>query len=438
MTTPRILTVPGAVPFVEVGVGDARVPIASPARWDVSKWDEVGAVWAGTEPAWLDVSCDVHAVDSYRGHDRTTDRWDVGTCTVTVSNASGWADPSTTPRTPGLQTLRPGRALRWGVSIDGGPRVVVWRGVIDRHDATYAGRLADTDSATLGAVDMLGDAGSATVPRVDPAVGANETCTARLHRILDALGVDPASRRIDTNATPMVATVLGAAGLDLLTVTAESVGGAIYGDTDGTVVFRQRDWQYWHPATPPNATIGNVTGGVCPSSWEVTFDRGDLITRAVVGAAGAVPIVVNDTAAQTLYGYETGPERTDLVTVDTGTLTMVANRLIAAGGAATMPRIRAVTLDAATSLEARNLAATVNPTGPSRYRVVLERAGRTVWDRQMFATSVTHTWDAAGWHVRIGLDDAAPWQAIGGRWDSAVWDGALWNTSAAELEGATA
>ena len=434
MSTPRIVTVAGAVPFVELGVGDSRLPVPAPGRWGTARWDQSGSVWGGTEPYWLDISCHVHAVDSFRGHDRTTERWQVGTCTVAVENPDGWADPTTTPANPALLALRPGRSLRWGMAIDGGPRKVMWRGVVDRHEAIYDGRLAVTDSATLGAIDALGDAGSPTVPKLAAAVGAGETCTARIGRILDALGVDPARRRIDTNLTPMVATELGTAGLDLLTVTADSVGGAIYGDTDGAVVFRQRDWQYWNPAVPPDATIGNVTGGVCPSSWELAFDRADVVTRAVVGSRDAVPVVVNDAPAQILYGYETGPERLDMVTVDTATLTMVANRILRAAGAATMPRVRAVTLDAATSTAARNLAAAVDPTGPSRYRTVLQRAGRTVFDRMMFATSVTHTWDAAGWHVRIGLDDAEPWRAIGGRWGTAVWGGAVWSPPTAVLE----
>ena len=426
MTAPHIVTVPGVEPFVELGVGDSRVPVAQPGRWGQARWDAAETTWAGTEPYWLDVSCDVHAVDSYRGHDRTTDRWNVGTCTVTVSNADGWADPTTAPTDPALLAVRPGRPLRWGMVVDG-VRRVLWRGVIDAHGATYAGRLADTDVATLSAIDALGDAGTATVPAVDPPVGANETATARIHRILEAAGVDPARRRIDQANTAVVATGLGAQVIDLLAVTAESVGGAVYGDTDGAIVFRRQDWQVWTDTDPPAGTIGNVDGAVCPSSWEVAFNRADLVTRAIVGSADTVPIVVNDGPAQSLYGYQTGPERVDLVTVDTAMLTRVANRLVRAAGAATMPRIGAVTLDAATSTEARDLAATVDVTGPSRYRVVLERAGRTVFDRLMFATAVAHSWDAAGWHVRVSLDDAEPWHAAGGRWDQARWDQATWN-----------
>lgn len=425
MTTPRIVTVPGATPFVEIGIGDSRIPVSA-GRWGIQRWNDPAAVWAGSEPYWLDVSCHVHAVDSYRGHERTTDRWNVGTCTITVNNADGWADPSTTPAAPAFDALRPGVPIRWGMTIDG-VRRVMWRGVVDAQLATYDGRLAETDVVTFGAVDALGDAGAATVPQVAP-VGAGETATARIHRILDAAGVAAAKRLVDVNPTPMVATDLGAQVVDLLAVTAESVGGAVYADTEARIVFRHRDWQTWVPGTPPDGTIGNVPGGVCPSSWEVSFDRADLVTRAIVGARDVVPVVVNDVAGQRRYGYQTGPERLDMVTTDTATLTEVANRLLRAAGTATMPRIRAATLDTATATAARDLAATVDPTGPTRYRAVLERAGRIVFDRTMFATSVAHTWDAAGWHVRIGLDDAAPWAAAGGRWSTGRWSTVTWAT----------
>ena len=426
MTAGRIVTVAGVEPWVELGIGDVRVAPPTAGLWNVAKWDTAGATWSGTEPSWLDISCHVIAVDDYRGHDRTTDRWDAGTATLTVANPDGWADLQTAPVTPGVLALRPGRSIRWGIAVDGGPRQVKWRGVIDAQHPTYDGRVADTDTVRLDALDTLGDIGRTDLPAMTVPVGAGEPAATRVHRILDVVGFPASHRLIDAVPTPVTATDLAGAVYDQLAVVADSVGGAVFANPAGNIVLRHHDWQTFIPTDPPDAIIGNVAGGVCPVSWELSYARADMTTRAVVGAEGAAPIIVDDPDGITLYGIETGPARTDLVTVDTAALTRLANRLLATRGRLTMPRIGAVTIDAGTARAARDLAAAVDPTRPSRYRCVLERAGRIVFDRQMLATSVNHSWDAGSWLVRVGLDDAAPWAAAGGRWDGAYWNQATW------------
>lgn len=432
MTAGRIATVPGASPFVEVGVGDSRVT-GSASQWDVARWDNAGARWNGDEPSWLDVSCHVVGVEDRRGRNRTTEHWEVGTATFTVANGDGWADLLAGAKPPGVLDVRPGRQIRWGMVLDGGPRRVLWRGVIDDQAAIYDGMLAVSDVATINAVDTLGDAGRTELVPLAAPVGAAETVTARLGRILDAVQFPPSRRLLDVDYTPLVATDLGGPAVDLLTVSADSSGGAVFADTAGRLVYRRRDWQVYLPTAPVDAVVGNVTGAVCPTSYDVEMARADLTTRAIAGPAGGVPVVLEDVAAQTVYGIETGPPRTDLVTTDAGTLTAIARRLISARGAATMPRLAAVTFDAATTPAARDLVAAVDPTKPSRWRCVLVRDGRTVFDRVMYAVAVEHTWDAHRWQCRVTLDDAAPYAAVGGRWDQAGWDQALWAAPAADL-----
>jgi hypothetical protein len=70
-----------------------------------------------------------------------------------------------------------------------------------------------------------------------------------------------AARSIDTTGVTMLATVLGDQAADLLAITAESVGGAVYGDENGRVVFRGRDWQLYPPDEPVAWTVGNHVGG---------------------------------------------------------------------------------------------------------------------------------------------------------------------------------
>ena len=58
----------------------------------------------------------------------------------------------------------------------------------------------------------------------------------------------------------------------------------MYGDIEGRVAYRRRDWQLFTVGTPPDGTIGNVApGDVCPTRWERPFDRADIATRVIVG-----------------------------------------------------------------------------------------------------------------------------------------------------------
>ena len=56
----------------------------------------------------------------------------------------------------------------------------------------------------------------------------------------------------------MMATRYGASAADLLHVTVESDGGAIYGDLNGHVRSRGRDWQTFDATDPVDAYVGNV------------------------------------------------------------------------------------------------------------------------------------------------------------------------------------
>jgi hypothetical protein len=110
----------------------------------------------------------------------------------------------------------------------------------------------------------------------------------------------------------------------------------------------------------------------------------------------------------------------------------LARRLLVTRAMATMPRIEAVTLDAATDPgdgRVVELMATARPETPTRLRCQLQvAAGRVVFDVDMFVTGAAHTiGDTGRWQCRLTLDVAAPWAAAGGRWDGAGgWDRSTW------------
>ena len=54
----------------------------------------------GEEPYWVDVTCYGVEIETFTGHDRATDQWEVGTATIVLDNNTGWADyPPTQSRT---------------------------------------------------------------------------------------------------------------------------------------------------------------------------------------------------------------------------------------------------------------------------------------------------------------------------------------------------
>ena len=165
--------------------------------------------------------------------------------------------------------------------------------------------------------------------------------------------------------------------------------------------------------------------GVCPSGWEMSFEAADMATRVLVGRSSEPPHVFDDTDAQILYGIETFT-RTDLICANPGDVDVLGARYLTVLSADFMPNIAAVTIDAGTSIEARNLAATVDPTKPSRFRGYLREGGRVVFDRQFFAVGVSHRIDPESWTVRIALDDAGPFAVTGDRWDGAAWGTGTW------------
>jgi hypothetical protein len=266
MTTPAFTWTDRARPVIEIGVGDVRID-QDAGQWDVHHWDEPTAVWSGIEPVWQEVTCDAFSFTCEYGRQRTTDRFVAGLASIVVWNATGWADPNVTDD-PSRLTMRPGRSIRVGVlHVVLGMRWL-YRGFIDAMTPTYDP--VQPDTVELSCIDALGEVNRAKVVPVDPPVGAGDNITTRLTRLLDA-GSWPADKRALASASDtLIAHDLGGQLADLLGQAADSGGGNVYGDLNGNVAYKGRDWQIWVPGTPPDATIGNVEPGhLIPGSPQV-------------------------------------------------------------------------------------------------------------------------------------------------------------------------
>jgi hypothetical protein len=426
MSVAEILNVGRVTPVVELGVGDSHTHEVA-ALWDVDEWDDPTALWAGIEPFWVDVACRCHEIECFAGRERSTETWEVGTAIVVLENGDGWADyPPTTLPVPFL-AIRPGVQIRIGVTVDGVYHVK-WRGFVDNASYGYHPTIGET--VTLECIDAKGEAGRGELARVDPAVGADELVHQRINRVLNAQEWPTAWRSLETSAVNLIATEFGQAAIDALNRASDSGGGAIYGDLDGRVVYRNSGWLNWAPDEPEDGAIGNVhVGDACPTEWVRGFPRRDFSNRVIIAASDmTAPLVYDDAPNQTLYGVEPFTI-TDLQTRDNADLTALGDRILNARNFNHAPRIAAVTLNAATGDNVVDLLAVIDPRNPSRVVCRHNAAdGREVFNKQCIVTGIRHRITPLAWEAFVSLDDATPW-AIGvsdAVWDESQWDVDQW------------
>jgi hypothetical protein len=362
MTTATLPAVPRVRPVVEVGVGDSNeAPVGGLWQNDppdgsvVTRWqdatddgstDAATSHWVGEDPLFIPVECHVREVSTFCGRERANETWEVGTATVVVDNVGGWADYPYTRDDDQLLAMRPGRQIRVGVVVDDTTTHHLWGGYIDGMAPGFDPE--DGEYVTLECIDAKGEAGRGFLGQLASPVGAGETASARATRILTAANWSTARRDIQTNSVTLAATEFDGQVVDLLNLAADSSGGACFGDVNGKVAFRQRDWQAVSVSATPAGTIANTgeDGAACAVAWEQSFNREDISTRVVVGRPDEVPYTVRDVAGFNLFGEEAF-ERTDLETLLDANLHIIGDRILEVRSYTHMPRIAAVTLDAA-------------------------------------------------------------------------------------------
>lgn len=423
MSEPRFEFTSRARPIAQLGIGDSRIN-AEAGQWDVSLWDDPLAIWGGDEPAWRNVSCDTFSFECEFGRSRTVDRFVPGTATLMVRNLDGWADPNNNDEVSPL-TMRPGRPVRVGVEHEVYGPVWFFRGITDEISPTYDPWA--TDVVEIRCVDALGDVNRARFSANPPDMAPVEMAHERINRILDKARWPRRKRAIDVSSWAVIAASMEGQSADLLSKTADSVGGALFGDTSGVLNFRPMDWQTYDPAlTPVDAVIGNVEpGDVCPGKWIRPFDRGDIATRTIMGRSPEESVTLDDEVGQIMYGIEPF-ERTDLWTEDDARLQTLASRALETRNADTAPRVRSVFLDARNGDAQLDLMTLADVYKPSRYRCRLKLPRGLVFDDEYFATGMLIRMDAHEWSVEMNLDLSAPYAAVQSRWDEAKWDVDTW------------
>lgn len=325
--------------------------------------------------------------------------------------------------------LEPGVAVRVGVDHDVFGVRWLFHGFVDAIVPTYDP--AARPVSRIECIDALGEVGRLPIEDIG---GINpEEAWTRVSRLLDEIPSWPVEWRVIEDDATWMANESAAPdkAVELLTQTAESCGGAIYGDPEtGNVVFRARDWQAWDPDLAPEGYITNLSTPygdaipelalvVCPSTWQREWRRADMSTRVTYTSGLGDKFSFSNPDAEARFGVE--PYERSLNSIEPRIMRKLGNRQLKLRGPGAFPRVTSVLLDASTGNHAVDMMTVSTFTGPSRYQCGLSIDGFTVFDRQYLVTGLRHTITRDRWQCQLTLDIADVFATKGARWGIGHW-----------------
>lgn len=311
--------------------GDIRLYVwlaissGSTFKWGQSATDnlDAGNVWGGgsvgpAPPAgrlWVDVSCDVRRLETHLGGSRSDGaltRAEASTCTLTLADPNRVYDPLN-PDSPwqyaGRSRLAPGTPVWvWAELLDTPTTVTTWRiftGSVDTWQEDWELHKTEREAKVVASDAVK------TLVNLDwgeqPAVGAGETVTQRINRILTHYGYT-GSKNLDTSAITLQATTLAVSAWELLGRATDDELGSIWIDRLGVLQFRNRDT--WKSLTAPVLTVG------CPDGYDSVVDAqvkasGEMRNAIYASNTGGTTQVARSEPSIATYGIH-GYKRTDL------------------------------------------------------------------------------------------------------------------------------
>jgi hypothetical protein len=244
-----------------IAIESSRPP---PWWWDGDvTWDQSAVVWDGisSSPAWIDATCDFTGCEI--AYDPPDDdlNFPAGHCVFQLDNRSGrWAaynvDGSPTDYGPGLQVWI------WADEQAGSGAWWLFAGRVARWDEQSG------DVIEVEAFDFLSDLAQPVGTYTPGAAG--DLPGPRLSAITPyGVGGATIRTRYATGVNHLTAQITERAPLEEMQVVAQSDGGVLYGDSDGTVVFADR---FWRAARPDQTTVPVVATNVCGTGAIVLWD----------------------------------------------------------------------------------------------------------------------------------------------------------------------
>lgn len=154
------------------------------------------------------------------------------------------------------------------------------------------------------------------------AVGANELSGARVNRILDSVGWDPAKRDIAAGNTQLQATTLSGDALTELFLVADTEIGEFYQNAAGTMVFRNRRALMTDTRSVQVQAHfgdgGDVLGELPYHHVGIKYSAEQLVNEVRIARTGGVQQTVEDAASKAKYRRTRTYERTDLLMTSDG------------------------------------------------------------------------------------------------------------------------
>jgi hypothetical protein len=254
-------------------------------------------------------------------------------------------------------------------------------------------------------------------------VGAGETSGARIHRILDnAAYTGP--RAIDPGRITVQATTLAQNAVSELKVTADSEGGALFVDADGTVVFEDQYALMENiRSNTIQATFGDGSGSELPCRDVTPVYAGDQIRNVFAYArVGGTAQVALDPTSVALYKYKQY-SRSDLICeTDAQALALATFHLQQHKDPARhISAIEITPRRDPTNLFPKVLGLRVR----DLVRVVARPIGGVTVTRDCHIAGIHHEITGDQWTTRLDLWDATIYQLYAdARWGVGTWGGA--------------
>ena len=397
------------------------------ATWGTSEWQPP------ITTDWTDITADVRSVSTGAAFSRQTNRYNTARASVLLDNRSGNYSPTNTDGDyyGHIGILRPMRIRATYTNADGvATDWPLFTGLVQSWGEQFPSYGKD---ATV-TVELLGnDSQLASITNVAQASqGAGESAGARVRRILaDADWRWPAI--IDEGETTMQATTLEGTPQSLLTLTADSEGGAFYCAPDGSARFDGFQAQI----EKAGRTIPALHFSDAPTDAEtltyadvtLSYD-GDLVRNSITyQRVGGTAQTVTAAASQQLYGMRS-ESRTDLICQSDTDVAAIARRdlSILQDPEHRIESVRLNPLDPSNA-DGRLWAALATQAIALRLGALVEYTpqNQTTLSRYVFIEGISHTISADRWQIGLTFSSATAYRPRAlSLWDVGTWGDVTW------------
>lgn len=342
--------------------------------------------------------------------------YDTGTCSITFHDESRDLDPLNLdgPYVVNSTTLLT-RGRRVRISADwGGARRALFTGFVD----SWPSQLDMFEAATrqIECVDWFGLLALFDGYEQTPTVGANETVTARIHRLLDLAEVPYLDRDIGTSTVTCQATNLSGNLLQNLRAAAQADGGHIWVSPDGKVTFRSKV-EIWSANAANNvvwtlSNDGSAYAARAPLYAGVPQVReSDAYSIFYLTRNGGSTQIVFDSTLKDRIGpivYEEG----GLISASDTEALNLATYLLNSQPRSEHYQVVGATIRPDVHAYARDMAFNANPFDRVNVKYRYPVPGLAQIDRQALLTGVEHEITPTTWQTRYALEDVTGYGAF--------------------------